>query len=262
MLTARTGVRRLRTCGGWRPARPIRAPASAPEPVEGLALYEITQANCATRVAPRTHRHPQTVMEWVHIYNERGPAALAYRRTGGRPPFCPRIAAELDAVLRAGQGTAAIPPVAGADPPPRWTLRRLVGWVRERFGILIVARRSGGPASLGSVLEEGQEAARSGRSRKAASLRRTGARPAGRRSTRPLPAGLLGRGAYPSGSRSWLWLVAAWPALLGHLPLTGPVGQALLLSYFPQLVVGRIGESVQTQRHEHGSSGGRTAPNG
>src|SRR6201997_2926757 len=85
MLTARAGVRRLRTCGGWRLARPIRAPASAPEPVEGLALYEITQASCATRVAPRTHRHPQTVMEWVHTYNERGAAALAYRRTGGRP---------------------------------------------------------------------------------------------------------------------------------------------------------------------------------
>src|ERR1700759_4064881 len=86
-----------------------------------------------------------------------------------------------------------------------------------------------GPASLGSVLEEGKEAARSGRSRKAASLCRTGARPVGRRSTRPLSAGLLGRGAYPSGRRSWLWLVAAWPALLGHLPLTGLVSQALLL---------------------------------
>jgi transposase len=73
------GVRRLRTCGGWRLARPIRA--------HFLALYEITQASCATRVAPRTHRHPQTVMEWVHTYNERGAAALAYRRTGGRPPF-------------------------------------------------------------------------------------------------------------------------------------------------------------------------------
>jgi transposase len=28
-----------------------------------------------------------------------------------------------------------VPPIAGADPPPRWTLRRLVGWVGERFGI-------------------------------------------------------------------------------------------------------------------------------
>ena len=27
-----------------------------------LALYEVTRASCATQVAARTHRHPQTVM--------------------------------------------------------------------------------------------------------------------------------------------------------------------------------------------------------
>jgi transposase len=54
-----------------------------------LALYEITRESCATRVAARTGRHPQTVMEWLHLYNERGPEALACRRTGGRPPFVP-----------------------------------------------------------------------------------------------------------------------------------------------------------------------------
>ena len=52
-----------------------------------LALYEITQGSCATRVAARTGRHPQTVMDWVHAYNERGPDALVFRRTGGRPPL-------------------------------------------------------------------------------------------------------------------------------------------------------------------------------
>jgi transposase len=30
---------------------------------------------------------------------------------------------------------AAAPPLEGADPAPRWTLRRLVGWVRDRFGL-------------------------------------------------------------------------------------------------------------------------------
>src|SRR4051812_7328056 len=43
-----------------------------------LALYEITQESCATRVAERTRRHPQTVMEWLHLYNTRGPEALIY----------------------------------------------------------------------------------------------------------------------------------------------------------------------------------------
>ena len=55
-----------------------------------LALYEITQESCATRVAERTPRHPQTVMEWLHLYNTCGPEALTYQRTGGRPPFVPR----------------------------------------------------------------------------------------------------------------------------------------------------------------------------
>ena len=53
-----------------------------------LALYEITQESCATRIAERTHRHPQTVLEWLHLYNTGGPKALTYQRTG--PPFARR----------------------------------------------------------------------------------------------------------------------------------------------------------------------------
>ncbi len=52
-----------------------------------LALHEVAQGACATEVAARTGRHPQTVMGWLHGYNEHGPEALLYRRTGGRPPF-------------------------------------------------------------------------------------------------------------------------------------------------------------------------------
>ncbi len=55
-----------------------------------LALYDIAHESCATQVALRTGRHPQTVIEWVHAYNEHGPIALTYRRTGGRPPFALR----------------------------------------------------------------------------------------------------------------------------------------------------------------------------
>lgn len=36
--------------------------------------------------------------------------------------------------MRAAQRTAAAPPVEGADPASRWTLKRLVAFVRERFG--------------------------------------------------------------------------------------------------------------------------------
>jgi hypothetical protein len=55
-----------------------------------FALDEITQGSCATRVAARTGRHPQTVMGWVHADNAQGPDALGFRRTGGRPPFALR----------------------------------------------------------------------------------------------------------------------------------------------------------------------------
>jgi transposase len=50
-----------------------------------LVLHEIAQGRCASEVAERTGRHPQTVMEWLHRYNEGGPEAVPYRRTGGRP---------------------------------------------------------------------------------------------------------------------------------------------------------------------------------
>ena len=52
-----------------------------------LALHEMAQGCCATAVATGTGRRAQTVMGWVHAYNERGPEALTYQRTGGRPPF-------------------------------------------------------------------------------------------------------------------------------------------------------------------------------
>src|SRR3982751_1182476 len=55
-----------------------------------LALYDIAQGSSATRVAAPPGRHPQTAMGWGHAYNAQGPDALAFRRTGGRPPFALR----------------------------------------------------------------------------------------------------------------------------------------------------------------------------
>jgi Homeodomain-like domain len=54
-----------------------------------LALHDIAEGACATQVAARTGRHLQTVMGWLHTYNEHGPEALTYQRSGGRPPFAP-----------------------------------------------------------------------------------------------------------------------------------------------------------------------------
>ena len=65
---------------GQTPAdlRELAMSASHPRTRERfLALYEITQESCATRIAERTHRHPQTVMEWLHLYNTGGPEAIS-----------------------------------------------------------------------------------------------------------------------------------------------------------------------------------------
>ncbi len=53
-----------------------------------LALFVIAagQSN-ATLWAERIGRCDECVMGWVHTYNERGPEAMTYRRTGGRAPF-------------------------------------------------------------------------------------------------------------------------------------------------------------------------------
>jgi hypothetical protein len=65
---------------------------SAPHPRSRerfLALHEIAEGSCATAVAERTGRRAQTVMGWLHAYNDHGPEALTYQRSGGRPPFAP-----------------------------------------------------------------------------------------------------------------------------------------------------------------------------
>src|SRR3954468_10182543 len=94
---------------GQTPADLRRLATSAPHPrtrERFLAHYEITQESCATRVAERTHRHPQTVMEWLHLYNT--PEALAYQRTG--PPFARRS--------RPALAKQSVPPNAPPRPHP------------------------------------------------------------------------------------------------------------------------------------------------
>jgi transposase len=54
------------------------------------ALYLIASAAYnATSCAAHIGRHDETVLAWVHRYNEHGPDALSYRRTGGHSPLLP-----------------------------------------------------------------------------------------------------------------------------------------------------------------------------
>jgi len=52
------------------------------------ALYLIASGRFNTTTgAAHIRRQDETVLGWVHRYNEHGPDALTYRRTGGRAPF-------------------------------------------------------------------------------------------------------------------------------------------------------------------------------
>jgi len=74
-----------------------------------LALFDITQHRCATQVAMRMGRRAHTVMDWVHAYNQGGPDAPVFRRTGGRRPFFAR-AAKPSSARPSAQPSARRPP--------------------------------------------------------------------------------------------------------------------------------------------------------
>jgi transposase len=53
-----------------------------------LAIYEICEGKSATEVGKQTGRNPQTVMGWVHKYNQEEVEVLKYQHTEGHPPLC------------------------------------------------------------------------------------------------------------------------------------------------------------------------------
>ena len=56
-----------------------------------LALYMIaSRQTSATRWAAEVGHTKETVLSWVHIYNESGPDGVLYRHTGGRAPLLPK----------------------------------------------------------------------------------------------------------------------------------------------------------------------------
>ncbi len=52
-----------------------------------MALYQVCCEQSASQVAFSTKRATHTLWKWIKAYNEFGPKALQYKRTGGRPPF-------------------------------------------------------------------------------------------------------------------------------------------------------------------------------
>lgn len=52
-----------------------------------MALYRVSKGECATHIAGAIGRQPRTLWIWIHRYNDFGPEALYYKRSGGRPPF-------------------------------------------------------------------------------------------------------------------------------------------------------------------------------
>ena len=78
----------------WRLVMGLRRLATdAPHPrtrERFLALYLIASGRTnATRWAATIGRENESVMNWVHTYNEAGPDAVTHRRTGGSAPLLP-----------------------------------------------------------------------------------------------------------------------------------------------------------------------------
>jgi hypothetical protein len=56
------------------------------------ALYAVTQDWSAFGWSKETGRRHSTILDWVRTYNERGPEALTFVRTGGPSPLLSRSA--------------------------------------------------------------------------------------------------------------------------------------------------------------------------
>ena len=80
------------------------------------ALYLIASGRYnATTCAAHIGRQDETVLGWVHRYNEHGPDALTYHRTGGRAPLLtsPKLSRSPRSSRRAAPSSTACPATAG-----------------------------------------------------------------------------------------------------------------------------------------------------
>jgi hypothetical protein len=72
-----------------------------------LALRDIARGCCASALCKPLGRHVTTVLKWVHDFNARGPQALIYRPSGGKPSRSrPLVTLIHEALLGAQQAAA------------------------------------------------------------------------------------------------------------------------------------------------------------
>lgn len=89
----------------------LRGPGARPghrcEAASQLALRDIARGTCASELCKPLGRHVTTVLKWVHDFNQRGPAALIYRPSGGAPAKKQRLVSLIHEALGGAQQAAA-----------------------------------------------------------------------------------------------------------------------------------------------------------
>ncbi len=95
-----------------------------------LALYQIgTGQHNATECAKALGRENETVMGWVHQYNEEGAKGILYQHSGGRSAlFAPNEQAAMIETIKTST------PVEHELPGRGWTLKKLRQWVASKLG--------------------------------------------------------------------------------------------------------------------------------
>jgi len=79
------------------------------------ALYLIASGQFnATTCAAHIGRQDETVLSWLHLYNDKGPGALAYRKTGGSAPLWTNRRQKRSSMSSKARGPSTTPPLACA----------------------------------------------------------------------------------------------------------------------------------------------------
>ncbi len=95
-----------------------------------MALYAIgSKQSNANLWAKATGRENETILGWIHQYNDGGPAAVAYQHSGGRPSlFAQEAKAEIVAIVKTST------PNEHGLPGRGWTLKKLQQWASTKLG--------------------------------------------------------------------------------------------------------------------------------